>query len=209
MRAGIDVDLQCGRHCPRDAGRPSPRGSAREIADTDAGGTRVGHDCGAYAELSRAISEGMLPEHTLREATSRILALKESAGACHGRQAGGGVDGAHTHNPNPKPNPSEVDGAHTHRLHGGLLNMTLIPRPGVLRAPFEAQSSADSPSRQEGRGSSPSPARSTRRPLTPSPSPCHPHPVTLTLSPSPRAQARSRSTRQPAAAWQRSRPSAV
>ena len=97
MRAGIDVDLQCGRHCPRDAGRPSPRGSAREIADTDAGGTRVGHDCGAYAELSRAISEGMLPEHTLREATSRILALKESAGACHGRQAGGGVDGAHTH----------------------------------------------------------------------------------------------------------------
>ena len=59
MRAGVDVDLQCGRHCSG--------------GDTSA-------DCGAYRALGAALDQGLLEQASLRAAFMRIVALKHAAG---------------------------------------------------------------------------------------------------------------------------------
>lgn len=87
MSAGVDVDLQCGRHCPgwQDAfgDGSSSRGVSSSGGDSsggsEGGGGSVG-DCGAYFELPRALESGMIPPSAVRAAASRILNLKSSSG---------------------------------------------------------------------------------------------------------------------------------
>ena len=71
MSAGVDVDLQCGRHCPS---MDSDDSSSSSSDDGESG------QCGAFFNLRRAIDSGQLHVSVLRSAVARLLSLKSAAG---------------------------------------------------------------------------------------------------------------------------------
>ena len=75
MSAGIDLDLQCGRRCPHAVSAASAV-AAGASATTEGGSS----ECGAFADLPRAVAAGLLPASAVQGAVARVKALKAAAG---------------------------------------------------------------------------------------------------------------------------------
>ena len=77
MRAGIDVDLQCGRHCPRPDSGEREHGAPPTASSLDT------DECGAFAALHAALADGLLAPSDVEAAAERLKAMKVAAGLDH------------------------------------------------------------------------------------------------------------------------------
>lgn len=79
LAAGVDLDLQCGRHCPTP---PYSQSRAQESHTSHAGrnSNDGGSGCGAFSRLGDAMGRGMVQSGNLKRSVTRLLAAKWSAG---------------------------------------------------------------------------------------------------------------------------------